>query len=124
MRKPVPGGLCSKIVLFTIILVFIAGCVPFLSPQKDLSPLDLAREQVQKIMDAYIIVYDRTMEMAEDPNITESKKVIVRTNKKVLQKVWLALLKCMRFLNEGKIPLSIDLNAADDILDLVEEVIT
>lgn len=119
MRRPI-----GRIALIAIIFVFIAGCVPFFSPQQDLSPLELAREQVQKIMDAYIIVYDRTMEMATDPNITESKKIIVRANKKVLQKVWPVLLKCMRFLDDGKIPLSIDLNAAGDILDLVEEVIT
>lgn len=118
--KPVKNPLA---LLIAILFAISTGCA-FLPPQQDLSPLELAREQVQKIMDAYIIVYDRTMEMATDPNITESKKIIVRANKKVLQKVWPALLKCMRVLDEGKIPLSLDLNTAGDILDLVEEVIT
>ena len=121
MRKPVKYPL---VLLIAILFAISAGCAFLPSQEQDLSPLELAREQVQKLMDAYIIVYDRTMEMATDPNITESKKVIVRANKKVLQKAWPALLKCMRFLDEGKIPLSIDLNTAGDILDLVEEVIT
>ena len=115
MRKP-----SCLIALFAIMFVFIAGCALVPSSQQDLTPLEIAQAQVQKIMDAYIIVYDKTMAMAKDPTITESEKKLVAANKKVLQKVWPTLLKCMRLLDGGIIPSSIDLNAADDVLDLLE----
>jgi len=94
-----------------------AGCPKV---DSDKTPFQLAQEQVQKIMDAYIFVYDKTMALANDPDITESEKKLVAANKKVLEKVWPALKRCLDFVGVGRIPSQIDLDTADDILDLIE----
>ena len=117
MRKPRPTPL---IALIAIMFVFIAGCALVPSSQQDLTPLEIAQAQVQKIMDAYIIVYDKTMAMAKDPTITESEKKLVAANKKVLDKVWPSLKRCLELIGSGKIPSKIDLDTADDVLDLLE----
>jgi len=111
------------ILLLTVFLLF-AGCVPSTQPSSDKTPFQLAQEQVQRIMDAYIFVYDKTMALASDPDITESEKKVVAANKVVLEKVWPSLKRCLNFIGEGKIPSKIDLDTADDILDLLEEVIS
>ena len=69
-------------------------------------------------MDGYIFVYDKTMALANDPNITESEKKVVKANKAILEKVWPSLKRCLNI-----IPSQIDLDTADDVLDLLEEIL-
>lgn len=115
MRKPI-----YSIALIAIMFVFIAGCWPYVQPDSDKTPFQIAQEQVQKIMDAYIYVYDKTMRMALNPAMTESEKKLMMANKKVLDKVWPSLKRCLEFIDSGKIPSKIDLDTADDVLDLLE----
>ena len=111
----------------TLIAIFLlAGFLLFsgfgscnLQPN-DKTPFQIAQEQVQKIMDAYIFVYDKTVFLANNPNITESEKKIVETNKHILQTVWPYLVKCIRMINANQIPDQEDIDIAETILDLVE----
>jgi len=109
-------------ILLVVGFLLLAGCWPSLAPDSDKTPFQVAQEQVQKIMDAYIFVYDKTDALAKDPNITPSEKELVAANKKVLDKVWPSLKRCLTMIGEGRIPSQIDLDTADDILDLIEEV--
>jgi len=110
-------------ILLVVGFLLLSGCWPTNQVDSDKTPFQLAQEQVQRIMDAYIFVYDKTLALANDPDITESEKKLVAANKKVLEKVWPALKRCLDFVGAGKIPSQIDLDTADDILDLLEEVV-
>ena len=110
----------SLAILLTIGFLLLTGYGPCTPQSSDKTPFQIAQEQVQKIMDAYIHIYDKTMALANDPNITESEKQIVATNKVILESVWPSLKRCLNFIGEGKIPDKVDLETADDILDLIE----
>ena len=117
MRKN-KGGIIAIFLLVGFLL--FSGCWPGNQIDSDKTPFQLAQEQVQKIMDAYIFVYDKTMALANDPNITESEKKVVAANKAILENVWPSLKRCLAIIGEGGIPSKIDLDTADDILDLIE----
>ena len=113
-----------KLTLIPILLFvgffLLAGCFPGTQPSSDKTPFQIAQEQVQKIADAYVYIYDKTDALAKNPNITESEKKLVVANKAILAKVWPHLVKCQDIISNGGIPSKIDLDAADDILDLIE----
>jgi hypothetical protein len=109
--------------IFLIVgFLLLAGCWPGTQQtvDSDKTPFQIAQEQVQKIADAYVYVYDKTDALAKDPNITESEKKLVVANKAILAKVWPHLVKCQDIISNGGIPSKIDLDTADDILDLIE----
>jgi len=110
-------------ILLLVAFLLLAGCLPGTQPSSDKTPFQVAQEQVQKIMDAYVFIFDKTDALANDPDITESEKKVVMANKAVLEKVWPSLKRCLNLIGEGKIPSQIDLDAADDVLDLLEEVL-
>jgi hypothetical protein len=107
-------------ILLIALFLLCAGCWPGSQVDSDKTPFQLAQEQVQKIMDAYIFVYDKTLALANDPDITASEKKVVAANKKVLDEVWPSLKRCLTVIGAGKIPSQVDLDTADDILDLIE----
>ena len=111
-------------ILLIALFLLLVGCWPGSQVDSDKTPFELAQEQVQKIMDAYIFVYDKTIVLANDPDITESEKKLVKANKKVLEQVWPSLKRCLTVIGEGGIPSQVDLDTADDILDLLEDVLT
>lgn len=113
----------SFLIVLIVGFLLLTGYGPCTPQSSDKTPFQIAQDQVQKIMDAYIFVYDKTMALANDPDITASEKKIVAANKAVLEKVWPSLKRCLDLIGEGKIPSQIDLEAADDVLDLIEEVI-
>ena len=110
----------SIAVFLVVMFLLLAGCGPYNQIDSDKTPFQIAQEQVQKIADAYIYIYDKTDALAKDPNITESEKKLVVANKSILAKVWPHLVKCQDIISNGRIPSKIDLDAADDILDLIE----
>jgi len=117
MRKHKTGIIA---ILLLAGLLLLGGCFPSIQPSSDKTPFQIAQEQVQKIMDAYIYIYDKTMALANDPNITESEKKVVAANTAILKEVWPSLIACLVAISNNKIPSQIDLEAADDILDLIE----
>ena len=110
-------------IFLLVVFLLLAGCWLGNQVDSDKTPFQIAQEQVQKIMDAYIFIYDKTMALANDPDITESEKKVVKANKAILEKVWPSLKRCLNIIGEGGIPSQIDLDTADDVLDLLEEIL-
>ena len=104
----------KKILLIILCIAFFAGCSTTLQNVKDMTP----EQKATWMMGVYNSQFDNTMEMAKRPDLTEEQKVIVRSKKKVLQKVKPLIALYKEYVKNGAMPSQ---ETEDEILKLLDE---